>query len=308
MSENIKVSVPPEASGTRADVFLAEQLPEFSRTAVQRLLEQGMVECGGKFLKKNAKLSGGEQLSVTLSEPEPIEAVPQNIPLDILYEDDDLLVVNKPKGLVVHPAPGHPDGTLVNALLYHCGDSLSGIGGAIRPGILHRIDKDTSGLLLVAKNDTAHNALSEQISSHTFTRCYEAVVYGKLTEKQSVSQPIGRNPRDRKTMAVRPDGKPATTHITPLRLYDGFTHISAKLETGRTHQIRVHTAYIGHPVAGDAVYGPKKCITSLHGQCLHAKTLGFVHPRSREYMEFSAPLPPYFTKFLQTLRPKEDNL
>ena len=228
----------------------------------------------------------------------------QDIPLDVVYEDDDLIVVNKPRGMVVHPAPGHEDGTLVNALLYHCTGQLSGIGGAIRPGIVHRIDKDTSGLLVVAKTDAAHQALTEQMSVHSIHRVYHAVVYGNLKEDTGfVEAPIGRDPKDRKKMAVtQQNSKYAYTGWQVLERFGNFTYIACKLKTGRTHQIRVHMASIGHPLAGDAVYGPKNCIRSLNGQCLHAKELGFVHPRTGEWMQFDSPLPPYFTEFLTRLR------
>lgn len=296
---------PPEAAGQRLDSWLTGMLPELSRAAVQRLLEAGEVSQKGSPLPKNHRLRGGEEITVHLPPPTEETALPQNIPLDIYYEDDALLVVNKPKGMVVHPAAGNLDGTLVNALLYHCAGKLSGIGGVLRPGIVHRIDKDTSGLLVVAKNDAAHRGLAEQIAAHTITRCYEAVVYGRLREEeQTISLPIGRNPVRRKEMAVRPDGKPAVTHISVIGRYQGFTHIRARLETGRTHQIRVHMAQIGHSVVGDPVYGPKKCITRLGGQCLHASDLGFHHPITGEYLAFHADPPPVFLEFLNSLRPE----
>ena len=246
-------------------------------------------------------------LEITLSAPRPLDLIPEEIPLDIVYEDADLLVVNKPKGMVVHPAPGHETHTLVHALLHHCGDSLSGINGVKRPGIVHRIDKDTSGLLLVAKNDAAHTGLAEQIKVHSLKRQYEAVVYGNVKEDEGIVEaPIGRNPKDRKKMAVLSPGqgtsREAVTHYQVVRHLEGFTQLSLKLQTGRTHQIRVHMAYLGHPVAGDPVYGPKKVITALQGQCLHAGTIGFVHPVSRAFMEFHASLPEYFTAFLRKLR------
>lgn len=241
-----------------------------------------------------------------LPEVRPLEVLPEAIPLEIVYEDTDLLVVNKPKGMVVHPAPGHGEGTLVNALLYHCGDSLSGINGVARPGIVHRIDKDTSGLLIVAKNDFSHTRLAEQIQAHTFTREYSAVVYGSFREDSgTVDQPLGRHPTDRKKMAVLPNNptaRHAVTHFWVVKRFQGFTQLRLRLETGRTHQIRVHMAFLGHPVAGDAVYGPKKVITSLQGQCLHAGKIGFIHPRTEQYLEFEAPLPQYFTEFLQKLK------
>lgn len=233
-----------------------------------------------------------------------LDLAAEEIPLDIVYEDDDLLVVNKPKGMVVHPAPGNRDGTLVNALLAHCGDSLSGINGVLRPGIVHRIDKDTSGLLIVAKSDRAHTGLAKQIKEHTFDRCYEAVVYGNIKEDGSVCAPVGRHPVKRRQMAVTDrNSKPAVTHFTVLQRYEGFCHLRLRLETGRTHQIRVHMAYIGHPVAGDPLYGPKKVITSLNGQCLHAKRIGFDHPVTGERLTFESALPDYFTAFLKRLKP-----
>jgi 23S rRNA pseudouridine1911/1915/1917 synthase len=295
------------ADAARLDRFLASQLPERSRAFLQRLIEGGNVQVDGKPQSKNYKLRAGQTVSVLIPPAQPIAALPQEIPLEIVYEDADLLVVNKPKGMVVHPAPGNPDHTLVNALLYHCSGSLSGINGAIRPGIVHRIDKNTSGLLIVAKNDAAHLGLAEQIKVHSFLREYEAVVYGNLKEDTgTICLPIGRSKNDRKKMAVNaPHSKEAITHYTVLRRYDGFTHLRLRLETGRTHQIRVHMASLGHPVAGDDVYGPKKCITSLNGQCLHAKTIGFVHPITGEQLYFDSKLPSYFTDFLRTLRPMD---
>lgn len=290
----------------RADVYIAESL-EISRSAAVRLFEQGLVVCNGNRLNKKDKLHCGQQIEVTLPDAVASVAVAQDIPLSVVYEDDALLVVNKPKGMVVHPAPGNPDGTLVNALLAHCGDSLSGINGVMRPGILHRIDKDTSGLLLVAKNDLAHNFLAEQIKEHSFTRAYEAVVYGRFKANSgTVNASIGRHPVRRKEMAVtEKNSKSAVTHYHVIEQYAQFAHVGLRLETGRTHQIRVHMAYIGHPVAGDAVYGPKKVLKCLNGQCLHAKKIGFIHPMTKEYMEFDSPLPDYFTTFLNTLGEKE---
>lgn len=288
---------------TRADVTVAELL-SITRSAAARLLEQGCILRDGTVLNKKDKLGIGQKICVTLPDAVPLEVVAEDIPLDIVYEDDCLLVVNKPKGMVVHPAPGNYSGTLVNALLAHCGESLSGINGVMRPGILHRIDKDTSGLLMVAKNDLAHNFLAEQIKEHSFTRKYEAIVYGNIkADSGTVNAPIGRHPVHRKEMAVTAkNSKPAVTHYRVLARYGQFTHVSLKLETGRTHQIRVHMAYMGHPVAGDPVYGPKKVISSLGGQCLHAKEIGFIHPITKEYMEFDSPLPNYFTSFLKSLR------
>ena len=298
----------------RADKAISAALPALSRSAVQALIQDGRVLCNGAPVQKSTKLPVQSVLTVEIPPARPLEVVAQNIPLDIVYEDGDLLVVNKPKGMVVHPAAGNEDGTLVNALLYHCrgrlsgGDSLSGINGVIRPGIVHRIDKDTSGLLIVAKNDAAHRSLAEQIKAHSFTREYRAVVYGRIKADGTVDAPIARHPQERKRMAVvrSPAAREAVTHYFVVRHFTGFTQLRLRLETGRTHQIRVHMAYIGHPVAGDPVYGPKKVITSLGGQCLHAGLIGFVHPRTGRYMEFEAPLPPYFTDFLKTLRPEED--
>lgn len=294
--------------GMRADKAISAALPALSRSAVQALIQDGRVLCNGAPVQKSTKLPVQSVLTVEIPPARPLEVVAQNIPLDIVYEDSDLLVVNKPKGMVVHPAAGNEDGTLVNALLYHCGDSLSGINGVIRPGIVHRIDKDTSGLLIVAKNDAAHRSLAEQIKAHSFTREYRAVVYGRIKADGTVDAPIARHPQERKRMAVvrSPAAREAVTHYFVVRHFTGFTQLRLRLETGRTHQIRVHMAYIGHPVAGDPVYGPKKVITSLGGQCLHAGLIGFVHPRTGRYMEFEAPLPPYFTDFLKTLRLEED--
>ena len=283
----------------RADVAVTENLG-ITRSAAAKLIENGAAVCDGKIVKKNMKLKLGQTVTVTLPDAVPLDVKAENIPLDIVYEDGDLLVVNKPKGMVVHPAPGNREGTLVNALLAHCGDSLSGINGVMRPGILHRIDKDTSGLLMIAKNDFAHRGLAVQIKDHSFTREYEAVVYGNVkSDEGNIEAPIGRHPVKRKQMAVTSvASREAKTHYRVISRANGFTHVALRLYTGRTHQIRVHMAYIGHPVAGDPVYGPKKVITELHGQCLHAKKLGFVHPRTNCYMEFDSDLPEYFSKFL----------
>lgn len=300
--ETIFLTANPEEKGRRLDQFLAEALEELTRSAAQRLAEDGQVLLNGKPLKKNYKMGGSETIEVRLPDPEPIDAVPQNIPLDIAYEDDDLLVINKPKGMVVHPAPGNPDGTVVNAVLYHCGESLSGIGGAFRPGIVHRIDKDTSGLLMIAKHDKAHLYLSEQLKDHTLARTYEAVVIGSLKEDRgTVDAPIGRSPKDRKKMAIVPDGRRAVTHYEVIARYPGYTHIRCKLETGRTHQIRVHMASLGHPIAGDQVYGPAKSKYDLQGQCLHARTLTFLHPSDGQPRLVESELPAYFTDFLHKL-------
>ena len=299
--------VEAEGAGQRIDRFLSGEDTGLSRSALQGLVAEGHVLCNGKAPAKSLKLKAGDIILLEIPDAKPIEAVPQEIPLDIIYEDAHLLVVNKPKGMVVHPAPGNPDGTLVNALLWHCKGSLSGIGGEIRPGIVHRIDRDTSGLIIAAKNDAAHQALSAQMSVHSIHRIYHAVVYGNLKEDEGfVEKWLGRDPRDRKKMAVLAENaagaKYAYTGWQVLERCGNFTYIACKLKTGRTHQIRVHMASTGHPLAGDAVYGPKNCIKSLNGQCLHAKELGFVHPRTGEWMQFDSPLPPYFTELLTRLR------
>ncbi len=289
----------PDA-GKRVDAWLAGQVADLTRSAAQRLLEDGRVTLNGRPLAKNYKLTGAEALTVSLPDPEPLDAVPQDIPLDVIYEDADVIVVNKPKGLVVHPAPGHPDGTLVNALLYHCGGSLSGVGGALRPGIVHRIDRDTSGLIIAAKNDFAHQALAAQLQDHSLARTYECIAVGGFREDSGVvDAPIGRHPVDRKKMAVVPGGRPAVTHWEVLEHFPGFTHLRCRLETGRTHQIRVHLSSIGHPILGDEVYG--KAVPGLQGQCLHAVALRFVHPRTGEIVELSCPLPEAFQAQLRRL-------
>ena len=291
-----------EDAGTRVDAWLAAQVEGLTRSAAARLLEEGRVTRDGRPLAKNYKLTGGETLAVSLPEPEPVDALPQNIPLDIVYEDADVIVVNKPKGLVVHPAPGHPDGTLVNALLYHCGGSLSGIGGQLRPGIVHRIDRDTSGLIIAAKNDAAHQALAAQLQDHTLARVYRCIVVGNLREDSgTVDAPIGRHPVDRKKMAVVAGGRSAVTHWRVLERLRGCTYVECRLETGRTHQIRVHMAYLGHPILGDTVYGAKKAVPGLQGQCLHAVGLRFLHPRTGEPVELSCGLPAEFEAQLKKL-------
>lgn len=301
--ERFEFCCAPEEEGQRLDKFLSGRLPQLSRSALAVLIEQGNASLGGRPVSKSAKVAAGQTVALEIPDPRPSEALAQDIPLNIVYEDDFLLVVNKPKGMVVHPAPGNPDGTLVNALLHHCAGHLSGIGGEVRPGIVHRIDKNTSGLLVVAKDDETHTGLSAQMAVHSITRRYQAVVYGNLRQEAGrVEGNIGRHPIDRKKMAlVARGGKPAVTEWQVLERFDGFTHLQLQLHTGRTHQIRVHMAGIGHPVAGDEVYGPRNVITRLHGQCLHAKTLGFVHPKTRRYLEFDSELPEYFTNFLRTL-------
>ncbi|MDD6236972.1 MAG: RluA family pseudouridine synthase [Clostridiales bacterium] len=287
-------------SGTRIDLFLVSRIDGFSRSAVQKLLENGNITCNDVTVGKNYKLRCGDRVAVFVPEQKQTALIPQDIPLEIIYEDDDLLVVNKPKGMVVHPAAGNEENTLVNALLFHCGEHLSRINGEIRPGILHRIDKNTSGLLAVAKNDAAHLFLAEQIQAHRFTREYRAVVYGVVKQDSGVwNAPLGRSRSDRKKIAVNGENpREAVTHYEVLQRFPRFTYMKFLLETGRTHQIRVHCAYAGHPVAGDDVYGPKKCFTELQGQCLHAKKLGFIHPATQAYMEFDSELPAYFQKFL----------
>ena len=303
--ERVILEIEPAAGGKRADACLAESLEGLTRSTAARLLEEGRVLLAGRPIGKNFRLSGGEVLEIALPDPEPIEALPQDIPLDVVYEDGDVIVVNKPKGLVVHPAPGHPDGTLVNALLYHCGSSLSGIGGALRPGIVHRIDRDTSGLIIAAKNDFAHQALAAQLQDHTLSRVYRCVVTGALREDQgTVDAPIGRCRTDRKKMAVVPEGRPAVTHWRVLERFPGYTYVECRLETGRTHQIRVHMAHIGRPILGDTVYGAKKAVPGLRGQCLHAVGLRFIHPRTGEAVELSCPLPEEFSRQLEKLRKK----
>ena len=302
-ARELQLAAAPEDTGKRLDAWLAAQETlGLTRSAVQQLLEQGQVLRNGRPAKKNEKLQAGDAVQVTVPEPQLLEVLPQELPLEIVYEGDDLLVVNKPKGMVVHPAPGHPDGTLVNALLWHCAGRLSGINGVIRPGIVHRIDRDTSGLLIVAKTDRAHLGLAEQIAVHSFTREYEAICCGRFKEESgTVHAPIGRDPRDRQKMCViATNSKDAVTHYTVLTQYEKYAHIRCRLETGRTHQIRVHMKHIGHPVYGDAVYG--KAEKGIAGQCLHAKKIGFVHPVTGAYLEFDSELPEYFTEILRKLR------
>lgn len=291
-------------AGIRIDKALSLVFEDFTRSHIQSVLSDGAVKVNGKTVGKSCKLSSGDEVVFTVPEPTLLSAEPEDIPLDIVYEDSDLLVVNKPRGLVVHPAPGNESGTLVNALMYHCKGSLSGINGVIRPGIVHRIDKDTSGLLIVAKNDFSHEKLAMQIKDHSFKRQYRAVVHGNIKDDfGTIDAPIGRSTKDRKKMCVTDkSSRHAVTHYEVLDRFDGFTYIKVTLETGRTHQIRVHMSYIGHPVAGDPVYGPKNGVTKLNGQCLHAGLIGFIHPRDGRYMEFESDLPDYFTAFLKSLK------
>ena len=304
--ETIELTVPAAVGGERIDKAVSVLVPDLSRSAAQGLLEMGDVLLNGLVPLKKAVVREGDRVTVNVPDPVTLSVEPQPIPLDVVYEDDDLLVVNKPKGMVVHPAAGNPDNTLVNALLAHCGDSLSGINGVIRPGIVHRIDKDTSGLLVVAKNDAAHRGLAAQIKDHSFTREYLAVVVGNLRDDTgTVNAPIGRDPKNRKKQAVTDkNSRTAVTHFTVVERYPGYTYVRVQLETGRTHQIRVHMAHIGHPVAGDTVYGGAKNTCGLQGQCLHAAKLGFIHPTTGEYMEFTSDLPDYFTEFLRRLQTK----
>lgn len=299
--ETLTLRAKPE-SAARLDAFLAGQAEGLTRSAAARLIEEGRVLVDGRRPVKSLRLTGGETVTVELPDPQPTEVCPEDIPLDVVYEDDDVIVVDKPKGLVVHPAPGHPNGTLVNALLHHCGSSLSGIGGVLRPGIVHRIDRDTSGLIIAAKNDFAHQKLASQLQDHTLARTYECIVAGNLKEESgTVDAPIGRCPADRKKQAVVPHGRRAVTHWEVVARYPGFTHVRCRLETGRTHQIRVHMAYLGHPILGDTVYGAKKPVPGLQGQCLHAVGLRFLHPRTGKPVELSCPLPEEFCRQLRRL-------
>ncbi len=303
-NEPVVINVDDEWAGERADKLLSAVLSDYSRSFVQNLFADELVSCKGKIITKSYKPKSGDALSFTVPEPRMLSIEPECIPLEIMFEDSELLVVNKPRGMVVHPAPGNYSGTLVNALMHHCKGNLSGINGVIRPGIVHRIDKDTSGLLLVAKTDSAHISLSEQIKEHSLAREYRTVIHGHLKNQEGiVDAPIGRHPNDRKKMCVtEKNSKNAVTHYTVLEEYKDFSFLKLRLETGRTHQIRVHMAYLGHPVAGDPVYGPKNGVTSLGGQCLHAGLLGFVHPSIGETVRVESPLPEYFTDFLRRIK------
>lgn len=305
MQTLMKIEIEEEFDDIRVDKVLSAYLSELSRTYIQKLIENGNVTLAGKTLKANFKVTSGQELEVLLPEPETLRVEPEQIPLDILYEDSDVIVVNKPKNMVVHPAAGHYSGTLVNALLYHCKDSLSGINGIMRPGIVHRIDKDTTGALVVCKNDLAHQCLAAQLKEHSITRKYEAIVYHTFKEPEGrVEAPIGRHPTERTKMAINyKNGKEAITNYRVIEnLGENYAHIECRLETGRTHQIRVHMTSLHHPLLGDTIYGPSKDSFGLQGQSLHARVLGFIHPSTKEYMEFEAPLPEYFTKLLQKLR------
>ena len=305
MADTIQIlTVEEEGIGTRCDRFLAGKLPDLSRSRIQELIAEGAVQIDGKTVKSSRKMMEGETVEIRIPDPEVPEIRPEAIPLDILYEDNDLLIVNKPKGMTVHPAPGHPDGTLVNAVLYHCGESLSGINGVLRPGIVHRIDKDTTGALIICKNDAAHRKIAEQLQVHSVTRIYHGIVCGVVrNDTGTIEGNIGRDPKDRKKMAVvKTGGKEAVTHYRVLRRFRNYTFCEFTLETGRTHQIRVHMASIGHPLLGDAVYGTQKCPFKLEGQTLHASVTGFIHPSTGLYSEFTAPLPEYFEQLLKTLK------
>ena len=288
----------------RVDVFLNEEMEDISRSALQKNIEKGNITVNGEKISKNYKLRIGDIVEAELPPPENIDIVPEDIPLDIMYEDDDLIVINKPQNMVVHPAPGHYTGTLVNALMFHCGDNLSGINGVLRPGIVHRIVKDTSGVLVIAKSDLAHKGLSEQLAEHSMKRVYNAIVYNSFSEESgTVDRNIDRSKNDRKKMAVvMQGGRNAVTHYKVIEKLGKYTWVELQLETGRTHQIRVHMSYIGHPLLGDPVYGPKKCPFNLNGQVLHAKVLGFIHPRTGEYMEFNSELPDYFSSLIERLK------
>ena len=301
--ETLILNVDEAADGVRIDKFLSDTLTEYSRSFIQKIIKDELVLANDKHVKSNYKVAAGDVLNITVPECKTPEIEPENIPLDIIYEDDDIIVVNKPKGMVVHPAAGHYSGTLVNALMYHCKDNLSGINGILRPGIVHRIDMDTTGSLLICKNDKAHQIIAEQLKEHSITRRYHAIVHGKIKEDNGVvNAPIGRHPIDRKKMSTKAkNGKHAVTHYTVLRRFKDYTYIECELETGRTHQIRVHMASIGHPILGDSMYGPSKCPFKLQGQTLHAKVLGITHPSTGKYIEVDAPLPEYFNKLLKQL-------
>lgn len=299
----MKLIVSEEMDGERIDKCIPIFCEGLTRSYIAGLIKDGLVTVGGKKVKPSFNLSEGDEIEFEIPEAKTPDIVPEDIPLDILYEDSDVIVVNKPKGMVVHPAAGHFSGTLVNALMYHCKGSLSGINGILRPGIVHRIDMDTTGSVIACKNNAAHNSIAAQLKEHSITRRYHAICYGVLKEDElTINKPIGRSPSDRKKMAIRPDGKEAITHIKVLKRFEKYTYIECKLETGRTHQIRVHMASIGHPLLGDSVYSSLKAPYKLEGQCLHAKILGFKHPSSGEYIETDAPLPEYFKHLLEILK------
>lgn len=295
--------VTDDNNGVRIDKVLSEEFPDISRSFIQKLIKDEKITVNGKTIKSNYKTAASDMINIEIPDAVEPDILPENIPLDIIYEDEDIIVINKPKGMVVHPAPGHYSGTMVNALMYHCKDNLSGINGVLRPGIVHRIDMDTTGIIVACKNDFSHRSLAEQLKEHSITRKYEAIVYNGFKEKTgTVDAPIARNPIDRKKMAIdRVNGRNAVTHYTVIKNLKGYAHIECQLETGRTHQIRVHMASIKHPLLGDSVYGPAKCPYNLTGQTLHARTLGFIHPRTGKYVEFTSELPDYFNKLLLLL-------
>lgn len=295
--------VEEDEEGDRLDVYLADQFVDMSRSYIQKIIKDKKVTVNGKIEKSKYLVKEEDKIVIEIPKPKVLEVVPQDITIEIVYEDDDIIIVNKPQGMVVHPAPGNYEGTLVNAILYHCKGNLSSINGVIRPGIVHRIDKDTSGILMIAKNNNAHNCLAEQLKDHSITREYEFICHGVFKEDNvTVDRPIGRNPKDRLKMAIVPNGKRAVTHFEVIERFNGYTHVRARLETGRTHQIRVHAMSINHPLVGDPVYGPKNSKIKLNGQALHAKKLGFIHPTTKEYIEFDSELPDYFQKLLEKLR------
>ena len=301
MEESLIIIEEPSDAGIRIDKFLASAIPDKSRSHYQKAIDNGLVLVNGKTVKSKYQTRLGDEILISVEPVKEIDILPEDIPIDILYEDDDVIVVNKPKGMVVHPAPGHYSGTLVNALMFHCKDSLSGINGEIRPGIVHRIDMNTTGSLLVCKNDKAHNNIAAQIKVHSVNRIYKGIVIGNFKDEEgTINAPIGRNPKDRKKMAVVPNGREAITHYTVLEQFKGYSYVQFKLETGRTHQIRVHMAHIGHPLLGDDIYG--KAVKNLEGQTLHAQTLGFKQPTTGEYIEVNAPLPLYFEELLAKYR------
>ena len=302
MEEKRQFLVIDEEEGDRLDVYLSSQLGDMSRSYIQKIIKDKKVTVNGKIEKAKYTVKEDDVIEIEIPAPKLLEVIPQDIPIDIVYEDNDLMIVNKPQDMVVHPAPGNYEGTLVNAILYHCKDNLSSINGVIRPGIVHRIDKDTSGLLMIAKNNNAHNSLAEQLKDHSITREYEFICHGVMKEdKITVDKPIGRNPKDRLKMGIVKDGKHAVTHFEVINRYDNFTHVKATLETGRTHQIRVHALSINHPLLGDPLYGPKNNKFGVSGQMLHARKLGFIHPTTKEYIEFGSELPNHFVTVLKKL-------
>ena len=303
----IVMEITPEMEGERIDKCISNYLESLSRSYIQKIIKDGKAYVNDAVVKANYKVKVDDKVQFEIPDCEEPDIPPQDIPLDILYEDKDILIVNKPKDMVVHPAPGHYEGTLVNAIMFHCKDELSGINGVLRPGIVHRIDKDTTGSIIICKNDEAHRKIAQQLKEHSITRKYRAIVYGRIMEEEgTVNAPIGRHPTDRKKMAINEkNGKPAVTHYKVLERFDKYTYIECQLETGRTHQIRVHMTSIGHPLLGDEVYGNAKCPFKLEGQTLHAMTIGFIHPTTGEYVEYEAPLPEYFEHLLQILRTKD---